>query len=258
MGSHDMRGPVSIILIVYGRPTFTRMTLDTALADPLPHGSEVIVVSNHHSTEADAYILSERRRITHLVLSNENRGLAWAFNTGVGMARNHWVCVLENDVLCEPGWLDSAFGAHETFQKEVATGQIPRRHINKLLLGLTNHDLDRYERGKTPTYRVKPLGSSLVTPEIGVIAGSVFSNKYVFNMIGHRPGEGTQYTHSMPMYCRHAQELGVVVAYPSTPIAYHIQPQNKTWERAVSEFGLDIDDHASHVSHNRERLSVGR
>lgn len=253
--SAGMSHPVSLVFIVHGRKALTAMTLETALHDPLPEGSEVIVVNNHADDcgETEDFLYGVHFGITHLVLCRDNRGLAWAFNAGVGLARCPYIAVIENDVCFDPGWLAATQATYGAFVEE----SMALRRKPLLLLGLTNHDLDRYQRGKTPEYRVRPLGEHVVVPQIGVVAGSVYAHRRTYRAIGQRPGEGSEYGHTMPRYCRMAHEAGATVAYANDPVAYHIHPQNTTWQAAAREWGLDKDAYMTGVHKNQRVLAGG-
>jgi len=95
---------VSVIVPAYGVAPYITGTLDSVFAQTFTD-YEVIVVNDGSpdSEELEQVLAPYRERIRYLV--QENRGLAGARNTGIGVARGRFVAFLDGDDQWEPEYL---------------------------------------------------------------------------------------------------------------------------------------------------------
>jgi GT2 family glycosyltransferase len=107
-------GPMaSVIVVTLNNLAFTRMTLESLIAntDAVPY--EIVVVDNGSSDGTDEYlrVLSARNRQLRVVRNDENRGFPAASNQGLAAAQGEILVLLNNDTIVPTGWL-SGLAAH--------------------------------------------------------------------------------------------------------------------------------------------------
>jgi GT2 family glycosyltransferase len=96
----------SIVIVTYDNLVFTRLALETLLANTdLPY--EAIVVDNASRDGTSEYLrdLAAQCPRVRLVLNRRNAGFARACNQGLAMARGNILVLLNNDTMVPPGWL---------------------------------------------------------------------------------------------------------------------------------------------------------
>jgi len=103
-------GLVSIIMLSWNAPEFTKIALDSIRA----HTSgdyEVVIVDNGSGPETVDWLrtLPDVR----VVFNATNRGFAGGNNDGLAAARGEYVVLLNNDVVVTEGWLDDLLSAFD-------------------------------------------------------------------------------------------------------------------------------------------------
>jgi GT2 family glycosyltransferase len=100
--------PASVVVVTYGEALFTKLCLESVLANTATPGHEVVVVDNGSTAGAREYLAGLERAHVHVrVLLNErNAGFAAANNQGLAAARGDALVLLNNDTIVAPGWLD--------------------------------------------------------------------------------------------------------------------------------------------------------
>lgn len=89
---------VTIIIPTFNQEQFLRESIDSALAQTVP--CEVIVI-NDGSTDGTRFVLDEYAdRVT--VITQVNKGLSSARNTGIMHATGEWILPLDSDDILEP------------------------------------------------------------------------------------------------------------------------------------------------------------
>jgi GT2 family glycosyltransferase len=98
---------VSVVMVTYDAPVFTRLALDSVLACTDYPSYEVVVVDNGSDDATLGYLreLADLHPPVRLIENGENRGFPAATNQGIGEAAGDVLVLLNNDVLVAPGWM---------------------------------------------------------------------------------------------------------------------------------------------------------
>jgi GT2 family glycosyltransferase len=136
---------VSILMVTHGNLALTRLCLASLQRAAGPTRFEVIVVDNG-STDGTVELLLEvaRSRLLPLTVIAEpdNRGFAASTNRAARAARGEILCLLNNDTVVTPGWLERLV-AHLDRDGEVGlVGPVTNSCGNEAALGTPYHDLD--------------------------------------------------------------------------------------------------------------------
>jgi GT2 family glycosyltransferase len=106
--SHGANHPAaSIVVVTFNNLVFTRLCLETLLANTDYAPFEVIVVDNASTDGTADYLcgLSEATPAVRVLVNDRNRGFAPAVNQGVSVATGDVLVLLNNDTMVGPGWL---------------------------------------------------------------------------------------------------------------------------------------------------------
>ncbi|MEK6271944.1 MAG: glycosyltransferase family 2 protein [Actinomycetota bacterium] len=97
----------SIVVVTYENLVFTRLCLESVLANTRETGYELVVVDNGSGDDTPEYLatLAERNSHVRVILNGGNLGFAPAANEGLALARGEHLVVLNNDTLVPPAWL---------------------------------------------------------------------------------------------------------------------------------------------------------
>jgi GT2 family glycosyltransferase len=98
---------VSIVIVTFNGLVFTRLALESLLANTDGPSYEVIAVDNGSTDGTPEYLRALARRHTQLrpVFNDHNRGFAAANNQGMALAIGNFFILLNNDTLVPKGWL---------------------------------------------------------------------------------------------------------------------------------------------------------
>jgi GT2 family glycosyltransferase len=100
-------GSSSIVIVAHNGLVFTRLCIESLLANTADSDFEAIVVDNGSDDGTPAYLakLAERDARVRVVLNGRNMGFAPACNQGLGLAGGEHLVLLNNDTMVPPGWL---------------------------------------------------------------------------------------------------------------------------------------------------------
>jgi GT2 family glycosyltransferase len=97
----------SIVVLTHDGLAFTRLCLESVLANTAEHDFELIVVDNASRDGTRAYLaqLAEADARVRVLFNARNMGFAAACNQGLGLALGEHLVLLNNDTMVPPGWL---------------------------------------------------------------------------------------------------------------------------------------------------------
>ena len=100
-------GSTSIVVVTHGGLEFTRLCLESVLANTAECDFELIVVDNRSGDGTAAYLakLAERDARVRVLLNARNLGFAPACNQGLTLAGGENLVLLNNDTMVAPDWL---------------------------------------------------------------------------------------------------------------------------------------------------------
>lgn len=180
--------PVSIVMLAHNNLAYTRACIERL--EETTEDYQLVIVDNASTDETPVYLArleSEKPRL-RVFRSEKNLGFAGGCNLGVSLARHGTVCLLNNDVLPFPGWLDAM---KDVLEKGVgAVG-------SKLLLPdyTLQHCGIAFQYREDPVARFWPYHRLLGYPEEleeanrleevpGVTAASLLTTKTVWDRVG--------------------------------------------------------------------------
>lgn len=127
---------IAITIPLYNQLHYTKICLDS-IARHTNENARLIIVDNA-SSDGTAEYLADRHDIT-VIANSENRGCSGAWNQGVeAAAEAEWLVILNNDVICSPGWLEGLITAAQRWSLDIVCPAI--RH------GKYNYDIEPYSR----------------------------------------------------------------------------------------------------------------
>jgi GT2 family glycosyltransferase len=102
----------SIVVVTFNNLVFTRMCLESVLANTEYPNFEIVVVDNGSTDGTPDYLraLAGRNPQVRVIFHPENRGFARANNAGLAAAAGDLLVLLNNDTLVAPGWLTRLAG----------------------------------------------------------------------------------------------------------------------------------------------------
>lgn len=99
----------SIVVVSYESLVFTRLCLETVLANTDDRRFELIVVDNGSTDGSREYLvqLAERDERVWVIANSTNAGFPAACNQGLAVATGDALVLLNSDAMVAPGWLDA-------------------------------------------------------------------------------------------------------------------------------------------------------
>jgi len=97
----------SIVVLTHDGLPFTRLCLETVLANTAEHDFELIVCDNASGDGTRGYLtqLADADARVRVLFNARNMGFAAACNQGLGLALGEHLILLNNDTMVPPGWL---------------------------------------------------------------------------------------------------------------------------------------------------------
>jgi len=95
-----------LIIVTYNQLEYTKGCI-ASIEKNTPYPHRIIVVDNASGEDTLAYLraLEKEQRIV-LIANTVNEGWVKAVNRGIASSDAEYVCVMNNDLICYPGWLD--------------------------------------------------------------------------------------------------------------------------------------------------------
>lgn len=105
--------PVSIVILTHNNLSYTQECLAALEENTKDH--EVVVVDNASTDGTVEFLqgLEKRQPNAKVILSETNTGFAAGCNLGVAAATHEAICLLNNDTVPLPGWLDALRASRE-------------------------------------------------------------------------------------------------------------------------------------------------
>jgi len=102
----------SIVVLTHDGLPFTRLCLESVLANTAGHDFELIVVDNASRDGTRGYLakLADADARVRVLFNARNMGFAPACNQGLGLALGEHLVLLNNDTMVPPGWLAPLLG----------------------------------------------------------------------------------------------------------------------------------------------------
>lgn len=111
----------SIIIPVYNGLKYTNVCIDTLLKDHTRTSFEIIVVDNGSTDNSPVYLKSLADKLT-IISPGANLGFARANNLASKQASGHYLILLNNDTIPEPGWLDAMIETAQSDERIAIVG----------------------------------------------------------------------------------------------------------------------------------------
>ncbi|WII38866.1 glycosyltransferase family 2 protein [Paenibacillus thiaminolyticus] len=112
----------SIIIPTYNKAELLEQCI-ASIEDHTPISHEIIVVDNA-STDGTAAYLHRNTGKLRFHIHEHNRGFAGAVNTGLMMAKGQTICILNNDILVTPNWLNNLLNCLQSDDKIGMVGPV--------------------------------------------------------------------------------------------------------------------------------------
>ena len=138
---------VSIVVITRDQLVFTKLCLESVLANTDYPVYELIVVDNGSGEELLSYLgqLEDRFSFIHVVRNETNRGFAAANNQGLAQATGDGFVLLNNDTIVPRGWLTRLI-RHLDDPLIGAVGPVTNRTSNEAQIETSYRTYGEFER----------------------------------------------------------------------------------------------------------------
>ena len=113
---------ISIIMPVYGVREYIELSVESVCKQDLKD-FELILVDDETSDDSIALaerILSNYKDVSYRVISQKNKGLPGARNTGLKVAKGKYICYIDSDDIVSSDYLSSLYNACETNNSQAA------------------------------------------------------------------------------------------------------------------------------------------
>jgi GT2 family glycosyltransferase len=123
---------VSVVILTHDNLTFTKLCLESVIANTECENLEIVVVDNGSKDGTPNYLreFAAGARNVRVLLNVENRGFAVGNNQGLAIAGGEVLVLLNNDTIVSPGWLTSLV-AHLDDPSVGAVGPVTNRIGNE-------------------------------------------------------------------------------------------------------------------------------
>ena len=126
-----VRPHTTVIVIAYGQLPYTRACLESLEANT-PGGTEFVLIDNGSPDDTWGYFTGWREGMAgkfgvNLIRNSSNLGYPRAVNQGIERATGACICVLNNDTVVMPGWLEALL---TVFREEPSAGIVAPKVLN--------------------------------------------------------------------------------------------------------------------------------
>lgn len=124
---------ISVVVPVYGVKDYIEMSVESICRQDFK-GFELILVddgSPDNSIELAEKVLKRYEQVRYRVISQENKGLPTARNTGLRAAEGEYICYIDSDDVITPDYLSSLYAACELNQTKAAFTDYEVVHLNQ-------------------------------------------------------------------------------------------------------------------------------
>jgi GT2 family glycosyltransferase len=137
----------SVVVVTHNQLAFTRLCLESLLANTDGPEYEVIVVDNGSADGTPAYLheLAQRRPAVRVVRNGSNCGFAPAMNLGLSLATGDVLVLLNNDTIVPRGWLAGLL-AHLENPAVGLVGPVTNRTGNEAQIAVPYRTYAEFER----------------------------------------------------------------------------------------------------------------
>jgi len=110
---------IAIIMPCLNNLWYTKTAIESIAKNSYPHYLEFFIINNGSTDGTSEYLKS--LKIKSLIENNSNVGVTKSWNQGIKAALDSnadYFCILNNDIVCGPHWLDSIIEALSKNEKE--------------------------------------------------------------------------------------------------------------------------------------------
>jgi GT2 family glycosyltransferase len=138
---------VSIIVVVHNNLLFTRMCLESVLANTDWRWLELIVVDNGSTDGTQEYLseLAKNVSVVRVISPGENLGFAEANNLGFSASQGEMIVLLNNDTIVADGWLPCLSGYLQD-STVGAVGPVTNRACNQAQVAIDYRTYGQFAR----------------------------------------------------------------------------------------------------------------
>jgi glycosyltransferase involved in cell wall biosynthesis len=224
---------ITVAICTWNRSESLGETLEQFTRVRVPDGSEweLLVVNNCCTDDTDSVVKSFQGRLPIRLLHEPLAGLSHARNLAIREATGSYLAWTDDDVLADPGWLDSIMSAFSRFDADWVFG----RSIPKWLTGAPRWYSDRFkghfallDYGPEPFVVTDPaqefFGLNFAGTRDAHLRLRGFRAEFGFRGVGGGVGEDTD------MFER-ALAAGMRVVYTPDAVVQHMIPWTRTTKR---------------------------
>lgn len=187
---------IDLLLITYNRLHYTKLALESILADPTE--AFRLTIWDNGSTDGTVEFLRkdvQDPRIADVVFCRENAGQVKAVNEVWGKSKADLVGKMDNDCIVTPGWTRKIVQAHQDVE---AFG----------LVGCWRFPLDEFdERGARKAGKIQTFGAHQILRHPWVSGSTFLMKRETFDRVGPMEGKATT------IYAMRVAQAGFVNGY---------------------------------------------
>lgn len=181
--------------------------------------AEMIVVDNGSTDDTGRLLAEEKTKLRKLslgVLREKRRGKASALNCGLKEAQGKIICILDDDVVVDPRWMENLLAAHRRTSFDVIQGRV--------LPGVDGQGRPADPR-KLQEYNIPISDHGEESREIsGFIGANVSFKRETFEKVGGfdiRLGPGASGFGEDSEYAIRIRRAGLQIGYTPDAVVYH-------------------------------------